>query len=149
MLYEVITARETLLRGFTTVRDAGGNVFPVKHATDSGLADGPRVYPSGGVITQTSGHYDFRGPNVVPSNPGEPLDYLQRVGHMLIADGVPEVIKRTREVLRMGATQIKAAAGGGVTVITSYSIHYTKLYDAHMRARWPHQSPTDLATVGQ
>jgi len=34
---------------------------------------------------------------------------------MLIADGVPEVIKRTREVLRMGATQIKAAAGGGVT----------------------------------
>ncbi len=108
-------ARETLLRGFTTVRDAGGNVFPVKTATDEGLVDGPRVYPSGGVITQTSGHYDFRGPNVVPSNPGDSLDYLQRVGHMLIADGVPEVIKRTREVLRMGASQIKAAAGGGVT----------------------------------
>ena len=109
------SARETLLRGFTTVRDAGGNVFPVKKATDAGLIDGPRIYPSGGVITQTSGHYDFRGPNDVPENPGTPLDYLQRVGHTLIADGVPEVMKRTREVLRMGATQIKAAAGGGVT----------------------------------
>lgn len=107
-------ARETLLRGFTTVRDAGGNCFPVVRATDEGLIDGPRVYPCGGFITQTSGHGDFRGPLEVPTNDGAPLDYLQRVGHTLIADGVPEVIKRTREVLRMGATQIKAMAGGGV-----------------------------------
>lgn len=108
-------AGETLLRGFTTVRDAGGNVFPVKSASDSGLIDGPRVYPSGGYISQTSGHGDFRGPNDVPANPGTPLDYMQRVGHTLIADGVPQVILRTREVLRMGASQIKAMAGGGVT----------------------------------
>ena len=108
-------ARETLLRGFTTVRDAGGNCFPIVRATDEGLIDGPRVYPCGGFISQTSGHGDFRGPLEVPTNSGSPLDYLQRVGHTLIADGVPEVIKRTREVLRMGATQIKAMAGGGVT----------------------------------
>ncbi len=106
---------EQLLRGFTTVRDVGGNVFGVKMAIDSGLADGPRIYPSGPYIGQTSGHGDFRGPNDVPENPGTPLDYNQRVGHTLIADGVPEVIKRTREILRMGASQIKAMAGGGVS----------------------------------
>jgi len=108
-------ARETLMRGFTTVRDVGGNSFPISRATDSGLIDGPRVYPSGGYIGQTSGHGDFRGPNEVPENPGTPLDYFQRVGHTLIADGVPEVIKRSREVLRMGSTQIKVMAGGGVS----------------------------------
>jgi len=108
-------ARETLMRGFTTVRDVGGNSFPIARATDSGLIEGPRIYPSGGYISQTSGHGDFRGPNDVPQNPGAPLDYFQRVGHTLIADGVPEVLKRSREVLRMGATQIKVMAGGGVS----------------------------------
>jgi imidazolonepropionase-like amidohydrolase len=108
-------AKATLLRGFTTVRDVGGNCFPISRATDEGLIDGPRVYPCGGYISQSSGHGNFRGPNDVPENPGTPLDYMQRVGHTLIADGVPEVIKRTREALRMGATQIKAMAGGGVT----------------------------------
>lgn len=108
-------ARETLLRGFTTVRDVGGNCFPVSRATDSGLIDGPRVYPSGGYLSQSAGHGDFRGPLDVPASDGAPLDYFQRVGHTLVADGVPEVIKRTREVLRMGAVQVKAMAGGGVT----------------------------------
>ena len=108
-------ARETLMRGFTTVRDVGGNSFPIYRAVNSGLSVGPRIYPSGGYISQTSGHGDFRGPNDVPENPGTPLDYAQRVGHTLIADGVPEVIKRSREVLRMGATQIKVMAGGGVS----------------------------------
>jgi imidazolonepropionase-like amidohydrolase len=108
-------ANETLLRGFTTVRDVGGNCFPISRGTDEGVIDGPRVYPCGGYISQSSGHGDFRGPLDVPTENGAPLDYFQRVGHTLIADGVPEVIKRTREVLRMGATQIKAMAGGGVT----------------------------------
>jgi len=76
--------------------------------------DGPRIYPSLGALSQTSGHFDYRGPNDVPVEPNAPLSYLQKVGHTIIADGVPEVIKRTREVLRMGATQIKAMAGGGV-----------------------------------
>lgn len=106
-------AGDTLRRGFSTVRDAGGNVFPVKKATDAGLTDGPRVYPSGPYIGQTSGHGDFRGPNDVPENPGAPLDYQQRVGNTLLADRVPKVIKRTREALRMGASQIKIAVGGG------------------------------------
>ncbi|EGB15817.1 amidohydrolase [Pseudodesulfovibrio mercurii] len=107
-------SRETLLRGFTTVRDAGGNVFGVKRAIDEGLVDGPRIYPSGPYIGQTSGHGDFRGPNAVPEKPTASYNYLQRT-HSFIADGVPEVIKRTREILRMGASQIKAHAGGGVS----------------------------------
>ncbi|MGW8286513.1 MAG: amidohydrolase family protein, partial [Candidatus Deferrimicrobiaceae bacterium] len=79
---------DTLMRGFTTVRDVGGNSFGVKRAIDEGLAVGPRIYPSGGYIGQTAGHGDFRGPNDVPVNPGDALDYQQRVGETLIADGV-------------------------------------------------------------
>lgn len=106
--------KETLMRGFTTVRDAGGPSLPIAKATDSGLIEGPRIYPSGAPISQTSGHGDFRDPLNIPEDKNAVLDYLQKNGHTLIADGVPEVIKRTREVLRMGASQIKAMAGGGV-----------------------------------
>ncbi len=109
-----LNAKDTLLRGFTTVRDAGANCMPVKKAIDGGLVAGPRVYPSLGALSQTAGHFDYRGPNDVPEDPNAMLSYLQKTGHTIIADGVPEVIKRTREVLRMGATQIKAMAGGGV-----------------------------------
>jgi imidazolonepropionase-like amidohydrolase len=83
---------DALLRGFTAVRDVGGNVFGLKKATDEGLLVGPRIYPSGAYISQTSGHGDFRGPLDVPTNPATPLDYLQRTGNTLIADGAPEVI---------------------------------------------------------
>jgi imidazolonepropionase-like amidohydrolase len=98
--------RDALMHGFTAVRDIGGNVFGLKKATDEGIIDGPRIYPSGAFISQTAGHGDFRGPNEVPENPGTPLTYFERTGNTLIADGVPEVIQRTREVLRMGASQI-------------------------------------------
>jgi imidazolonepropionase-like amidohydrolase len=114
-LYAAKANEDALSRGFTSVGDVGSNVFGLKKATDEGLVAGPRIYPSGGYISQKSGHGDMRGPLDVPTNDGTPLDYLQRTGNTLIADGVPEVIKRTREVLRMGATQIKVMAGGGVS----------------------------------
>lgn len=104
-----------LMRGFTTVRDIGGNVFSIKKATDEGMINGPRIYPSGAVISQTSGHGDYRSPLTVPENPGQPLDYLQQSGMGIIADGVPAVIKRSREILRRGASQLKVMAGGGVS----------------------------------
>ncbi|EKO3389465.1 amidohydrolase family protein [Vibrio fluvialis] len=106
--------KKTLLRGFTTVRDAGGAAIPIAKAVDSGMIDGPRMYPSGPVIGQTGGHGDWRSPLNIPEEKDQPLDYTQKSGHTLIADGVPEVMKRTREVLRMGASQVKAMAGGGV-----------------------------------
>jgi imidazolonepropionase-like amidohydrolase len=53
-------AKDTLMRGFTTVRDVGGPSFGLKRAIDEGVVVGPRIYPSGAVITVTSGHGDFR-----------------------------------------------------------------------------------------
>jgi imidazolonepropionase-like amidohydrolase len=106
---------DALLRGFTTVRDMAGNVFSLHKLTDAGVYDGPRIFPSGPAISQTSGHSDWRPATGAPFDIAAPLDYPQRVGHFLVADGVPEVLKRTREALRMGATQIKVMAGGGVS----------------------------------
>jgi len=73
------------------------------------------MYISGPPMSQTSGHFDFRGKNAVPANSTDPLTYWERNGLILTADGVPDVIKRTREILRMGATQIKISCGGGVS----------------------------------
>ncbi|TVQ72971.1 MAG: amidohydrolase family protein, partial [Balneolaceae bacterium] len=56
-------ATEMLMRGFTSVRDAGGPIFELKHAIDSGQVPGPRVWPSGATISQTAGHGDFRLPS--------------------------------------------------------------------------------------
>lgn len=103
-----------LLRGFTTVRDAGGATFGLKRAIDQGLVKGPRIFPSGAIISQTSGHGDFRGPTEAPKDHGAPLSYLERAGMMIVADGPDEVRLRTREQLRQGATQLKLMAGGGV-----------------------------------
>src|SRR5262245_14500167 len=49
-------ATATLMRGFTTIRDMGGPSFGLKRAIDEGLLPGPRIYPSGAVITITGGH---------------------------------------------------------------------------------------------
>lgn len=108
-------AERTLMRGFTTVRDIGGNPFAVKKMTDTGKYPGPRIFPSGPPISQTGGHFDFRLPNDMPSNTADPLPYWERVGVIMIADGVDQVIKRSRENFRMGATQIKISGGGGVS----------------------------------
>lgn len=106
---------KVLLRGFTTVRDVGGNVFSLAKLTDAGVYDGPRIFPSGPAISQTSGHTDFRPSTAVPAEPDAPLVYMESIGHVMVADGVPEVLKRTREALRMGASQIKINSGGGVS----------------------------------
>ena len=110
-------AEPTLMRGFTSVRDMGGNAFSIKKMIDSGELVGPRIYPSGPPISQTAGHFDYRGKNDVPANNGDPLDYWQRNMLLMTADGVPEVMKRAREVLRAGATQLKIAGGGGVSSV--------------------------------
>lgn len=111
----MLSAEDTLLRGFTTVRDLGGNPFSIKKMIDDNEISGPRIYPSGPPISQTSGHFDFRDKNAVPVSPGDPLGYWERNAVLMTADGVPDVIRRVRENLRMGATQIKLAAGGGTS----------------------------------
>ena len=110
-------SKGTLMRGFTTVRDVGGNPFATKKMIDNGEIPGPRILPSGPPISQTGGHFDYRGYQEVPSEPGAPLWYWNRVGLMLTADGVDQVTLRAREVMRMGASQIKIAGGGGVSSV--------------------------------
>jgi len=103
-------ARDTLMRGFTTVRDVGGSPFAIKKGIDRGMLEGPRIYPSGPNISQTSGHSDGRH----PADPGTP-HYLEKANQLRIADGVPDILLAVRENLRMGATQIKISIGGGVS----------------------------------
>ena len=107
-------AQRYVMRGFTTVRDVGGPVFGLKAAIDSGLAEGPRIYPSGGPISQTSGHGDFRNFTTGSSYFDRAPQPLTEMGYVYLADGVPEVQKAVRENFRMQASQIKVMAGGGV-----------------------------------
>jgi imidazolonepropionase-like amidohydrolase len=73
-------AEATLMRGFTTVRDLGGPVFGLKRAIDEGVMIGPRIYPSGAFISQTSGHGDFRFLFEVPRTLGGPLSHSEVEG---------------------------------------------------------------------
>jgi imidazolonepropionase-like amidohydrolase len=107
-------ATDTLMRGFTTVRDVGGPSFGLKRAIDEGIVAGPRIYPSGAIITVTSGHGDFRHAHEVPRVLGTPLSRQERTGAAMIADSPDEVRVRVREQLLQGASQIKLTAGGGV-----------------------------------
>jgi imidazolonepropionase-like amidohydrolase len=108
-------ASDTLMRGFTTVRDLGGPSFGLKRAIDDGVIDGPRIFPSGAIITVTSGHGDFRTPADLPRIPGGPPARQEELGASMVADSPDEVRLRTREQLFLGASQIKLTAGGGVS----------------------------------
>jgi len=109
------SAENFLMLGFTTVRDLGGPAFGIKKAVDEGLIPGPRIYPSGAFISQTSGHGDSRNPNE-PSLlwSGSAMHPIDALGWSYVVDGVPEVLKASRENLRKGATQLKVMAGGGI-----------------------------------
>jgi len=109
-----VEATATLMRGFTTIRDLGGPSFDLKRAIDEGLLPGPRIYPSGAVITITSGHGDFRQLTDLPRTIGGMLARVEKLGGSMIADSPDEVRMRTREQLMQGASQIKLTAGGGV-----------------------------------
>jgi imidazolonepropionase-like amidohydrolase len=126
-------ATDTLMRGFTTVRDLGGPVFGLKTAIDEGVLPGPRIYPSGAVITVTSGHGDFRQLTDLPRTIGGMLTRMEQLGGAMVADSPDEVRLRTREQLMQGASQIKLTAGGGVSSPFS-PIDVTTFNEAELRA---------------
>jgi imidazolonepropionase-like amidohydrolase len=100
-----------LMRGFTTVRDAGGADTGLVQAIERGHFIGPRLFISGRAITQTGGHGDSRPPFFQ----GNGCICCGAVGLLgVVADGVGEVRRAVREQLRNGAHQIKVMAGGGV-----------------------------------
>lgn len=97
-------------QGFTTARDTGCNILGIAKAVNNGLFPGPRLFPSGGFITQTGGHGDTGYFNALL---GE-QDPLADAGFSHIVDSPDEVRQAVRHNLRAGATQIKVMAGGGV-----------------------------------
>ncbi len=105
-------AERMLMRGFTTLRDAGGPCYGIAKAIDEGLVPGPRIFCSGHFIGQTSGHFDFRLYNEVHHRQRGDRSLFE-TQWSFIADGVSEVRAMTREALRLGATQIKLSLGGG------------------------------------
>ncbi|MCY3412012.1 MAG: amidohydrolase family protein [Candidatus Heimdallarchaeota archaeon] len=100
---------EMLLRGFTTVRDAGGADYGIVQAVDEGYIKGPRILFCGHALSQTGGHGDGR-------DVGESHDQFCYLSPELgrIADGITEVRKAARDEIRRGANQIKIMASGGV-----------------------------------
>ncbi len=108
-------SQKMLMRGFTSVRDAGGPIFPLKMAVDKEKVVGPRIWPSGATISQTAGHGDFRTPDERSRRFFGKPSRAEQLGATFIADGRDEVLTATRENLRFGASQIKLMAGGGTS----------------------------------
>jgi imidazolonepropionase-like amidohydrolase len=106
--------KHMLNTGFTTVRDVGGGDVGLAHALKDGLVTGSRLIYGGRLLSQTGGHADWRpghehDPTCIPCGCGM-IDQRMSV----LADGVDEVLKATREELRRGASHIKIVASGGV-----------------------------------
>ena len=110
---------DTLMAGFTTVRDVGSYAIEAAKAVEEGIILGPNVYSAGAAISQTAGHGDIFelpigwvwrssgvGVNATGDNAG--------VSMLCIADGVDECRKAIRLQIRRGAKLIKVLASGGV-----------------------------------
>jgi imidazolonepropionase-like amidohydrolase len=111
-----LTAEDTLMDGFTTVRDAGGmNGKGVKRMIDNGEISGPRIFPSGGFIGSTSSHSDLK--TLTMRNPrlnGSIDSNLARLELGFVVDGRADVLAASRRNFQLGATQLKVMTGGGV-----------------------------------
>ncbi|MDJ0709125.1 MAG: amidohydrolase family protein [Woeseiaceae bacterium] len=109
----VAVAKFFLDHGFTTIRDAGGTHPDLARAYNSGQLYGPRVFPSGAIVSQTAGHGDWRNRyDPHPTHAGT-SPYLAS-DNAILADGVDATLVAVRENLKNGATQIKIMGGGGV-----------------------------------
>jgi imidazolonepropionase-like amidohydrolase len=115
----LIRAQDLFDMGFTTVRDAGGWALGIKRVIDRGDTRGPRILSTGGALTQTGGHGDFRlpyqnNPFFSPASEQPERSVVQYLGGAIRADGVPEVRRVARAGLAAGGHFIKVLGGGGV-----------------------------------
>ena len=106
--------KDMLMKGITTIRDIAGDPLDIAKAIDMGLLPGPRIYSSGGSISQTGGHGDWAGRNVPAEILAGHMDMSQRTANTWVVDGPDEVTKAVRLNLRRGAAFIKVMGGGGV-----------------------------------
>jgi imidazolonepropionase-like amidohydrolase len=100
--------KDSLDRGFTTVRDCGGADAGLRRAVEEGLIPGPRLNVCGRPLSQTGGHADFR----LPTETHAPVESAAGLASV-VCDGVDECRRAAREELRRGADFIKVMAGGG------------------------------------
>lgn len=100
----------TLAMGYTAVRDAGGLDAGFRAAIEQGLIKGPRLFTSVAIISPIGGIGDRVSPSghecVVPHDPALPAG---------VADGVDEVRRVVRTMVRAGADVIKCATTGGAS----------------------------------
>ncbi len=122
--------RAMLMRGFTTIRDAGGADRGLREAVAQDLFTGPRLFIAGRAISQTGGHGDFRERIDAP----EPCGcghFVSGIGR--VADGVPAVQQAVRDEIRLGADQIKIMASGGVASAAD-PVHFLQYSHAELEA---------------
>lgn len=115
LLQGIPRMRATLAAGVTTVRDAGGTPAGMKKAVELGIICGPRMQVAVSLISQTGGHGDGFFPCCVDIGLFGMRFYDVPSG---VADGIEEVRKTTREILRAGADWIKLATTGGVLSVS-------------------------------
>jgi len=123
--------RNSLMDGFTTIREAGGADHSIARRLADGAIVGPRLFYSGRALTQTGGGADFR----TPAETSDPCGHASPFSVMsVIVDGVDEVRRAAREELRRGATQIKLFASGGVVFPSEAHATIYEFSDAELRA---------------
>lgn len=128
---EAKTILERMLRrGFTTVRDAGGLDIGLYEALQQRLIQGPRMFRSGRVLSQTGGHGDTAWPS---HQPQLCACSIRSSAFSHVADGADAVRRAAREELKAGAHQIKVMAGGGVATPTD-PIDMVQYTEAEIRA---------------
>jgi len=104
-------AEQTVARGFTTVRDLGGDVEGLMKAIRTGMVEGPRIVRAGRMLTQTGGHGDAEsGPRDIPTCACE----MRHTAFGIVADGPDAVRKAARHNLRDGSDFLKIHVSGGV-----------------------------------
>ena len=105
-------AKATLDAGVTSIRETSGTPLGFKMAASQGLIPAPRMTISIAPLSQTGGHGDFTLPSGI-QHPLLPLaDGIEWPN--VVCDGVSEVRKAARAVLRAGADFIKIMSSGGV-----------------------------------
>src|SRR6266513_1109019 len=115
LLQTIPRMRATLDAGVTTVRDAGGAPAGLRMAVEQGIIPGPRMQVAISLISQTGGHGDGFYPCCAAIGFFGIRFYDVPDG---VADGIEEVRKTTRGILRAGADWIKLATTGGVLSVS-------------------------------
>jgi len=112
----VMYAGRTLMAGFTTVQDVGGDIEAVRALRDgveTGDIIGPRLRIAGGAVTPTGGHGDANGWSV---------QVLRESGSPYACNGADDCARAVRQLVQEGADVIKITATGGVLSSTGAGV---------------------------